>query len=105
MPKIFSELPTPPRIEAASWGVHSLPFSGCTCLQAVALDKSQGFGEGLKEVKESQVNGSAGIWPRWSPLRAHASTWMLPLLPRPKAQEGEVTAEVQLAGSEAEIPN
>lgn len=60
LPKVFIELPTPPRIEDASWGVNSLTFSGCTCLQAVALEKSQGFGEGLTEVKGKSSKWQCG---------------------------------------------
>lgn len=82
MPKVFSE--PPPRTEDASWGVHSLPFSGCTCLQAVALDKSQGFGEGLKEVKESQVNGSAGSLA--SVVSSQSPRFYLDAVPPPTAQ-------------------
>lgn len=41
-------------IEGGPQGVNSLTFSGCPGLQAVASEKSQGFGEGIEEEREGE---------------------------------------------------
>ena len=46
------------KAERGPWGVKSLMFSGCTCLQVVASEKYLGFGEGTED------EGQARRWQR-----------------------------------------